>query len=101
LGFNLQLPTRSEVKTKFSTRCRNYGYFIWPVALDGEMEKIVSRSQQTVVVTLGETVLGEKPIDWKYRRLSLGYAHTRNLPSWVKEFVAIRKRDGGLQIKCE
>jgi hypothetical protein len=88
------------VRTELTSRCRTYGYFIWPKALDSEMQKLIPPETPKIDVHLGEFFIGERPIDWKYRRISLGYKNTRKWPETAQELIATKKRDGSLLIKC-
>jgi len=89
----------SRVRTEITTRARTYGYFIWLKRQEPEIVKLVGGEMKIIKVILGEQFLGQKHIDWKYRRISLGYKHTRALPPTAKEFNATKKKDGSLLIQ--
>ena len=57
---------------------RQYGYLIWNSKLDMDIEKILGELS-SVPILFNDFFLGEKRIDKKYRRISLGYKLTRAL----------------------
>jgi|BioPla2DNA2_1021312.scaffolds.fasta_scaffold11119_2 hypothetical protein len=58
---------------------RKYGYIIWNKSHNEEMEKILA-GKESVEVHFNGFNLGEKSIDRKYYRISLGYKLTRAMP---------------------
>jgi hypothetical protein len=87
------------VRTDITKRARTYGYFIWQKHQDPEILTLVGGVTEILNVHLGERFLGQKHIDWKYRRISLGYKHTRALPATAREFNATKMKDGSLLIR--
>lgn len=59
---------------------RQFGYLIWDKKHDPEFKKMIGERSSVNVVFNG-FILGEKKIDKKYYRISLGYKFTRALPS--------------------
>lgn len=76
---------------------RQYGYLIWNGKTDIEMEKLL-KGLQTVGVCFNGFILGEKNIDRRYHRISLGYKLTRALPKEHDTF-SVRYQDGMLEVK--
>jgi len=82
-----------------SERARHYGYVIWSKKMDYEVRSFLGKMNKAEV-WFESSLLGEKNIDWKYRRISIGYARTRKLPLDVKEFVLNFDKKGALKIIC-
>ena len=57
---------------------RQYGYVIWNKRTEKEIEELFQNKDQ-ISVKLNGFALGEKHIDRKHHRLSLGYKFTRAL----------------------
>ena len=87
------------MRLEITNRARTYGYLTWPKKLDAEVAKTLSADREAVQVYLNETFLGQKRIDWKYRRISLGYKYTRALPATARYFNISMGKDGCLVIK--
>ena len=85
------------IEIPISRRARSYGYLFWPKASDREMAEILGESATAVVVLDGVT-LGEKRVDWKYRRISLGQSKTRSLSPSASRFRVSAAADGSLQV---
>lgn len=79
------------VNIPISERARRFGYVIWPKALDGGMNDLLSGCERVRVVFNGVD-LGEKRLDWPRRRLSVGSSRTRDVPESAKEFVVSLER---------
>lgn len=58
---------------------RQYGYIIWNSDNGKSLESSLSGHEKIHVVFNG-VYLGEKNIDRRYHRISIGYKHTRKLP---------------------
>jgi hypothetical protein len=52
-------------------RARKFGYLIWPSAADQDLRALLGDSQ-TVALCFQGVDLGNKTVDWKHRRISLG-----------------------------
>lgn len=89
-----------RLEIPISSRARQFGYVIWPISLDQEVSKVLDGAD-AVDLWLDSSFLGHKNVDWKYRRISLGYRQTRALPPSVKVFVISRRRDGAVQVTCK
>lgn len=75
---------------------RQFGYIIWSGKRDPEM-RILLGNRKDVSVILNGFSLGEKPIDWKYYRISLGYKFTRALPPATTHYQ-LNCKDGILEV---
>jgi hypothetical protein len=69
----------TNVEIAITERSRRYGYIIWPKKMDGEAKALL-KEQQSVRVSFDGEDLGEKRVDWKHRRISVGPRKTRDLP---------------------
>lgn len=76
---------------------RQYGYLIWNNKMDTDIEKMLV-GLTSVNVCFNGFNLGEKNIDRKYHRISLGYKLTRALPKEHDTFSA-SYIDGVLEVK--
>ena len=80
-------------------RSRKYGYVFWVKSQDDEMKRLLTATALTIPVTLNKMFLGEKSIDWKFRRISIGYKFTRSLAPQLTTFHLKMKRDRTLTIE--
>lgn len=76
---------------------RQYGYLIWNNRTNTEIEKMLE-GLTVVNVRLNDFILGEKNIDRKYYRISLGYKLTRALPKEHDTF-SVSYANGVLEVK--
>ena len=81
-------------------RARKYGYITWKQHMDKEVE-IFFGDRKEAEVYFNDSLIGTKKIDWKFRRISLGYTTTRNLPINSKEFLLKFDQKGRLRISCQ
>lgn len=88
-----------SVRIPISDRARKYGYVIWPKKLEAEVKAILPQ-QESIVVTFNDQSIGERRIDWKYRRISVGPSHTRCLPDNVSTFEVSAPSAGKVAVKC-
>ena len=79
---------------------RRFGYIIWNRSKKPEVEKMLD-GLTTVKVYLNGFYLGEKKIDRKYYRISLGYKFTRALPEDAKFYVLKLEDKNKLKVECE
>lgn len=66
-------------------RARKFGYLIWPVAIDNEVKSLMG-DRDHIELVFNKDARGEKRIDWKYRRISIGWRWTRLMPESHKYF---------------
>ena len=80
-----------------SERARKYGYVIWPKKLDRDVRALLGDVDTLAVVMDGRS-LGEKRVDWKYRRISVGQSNTRVIAPGRSSFDLTAPNVGTLQI---
>lgn len=71
---------------------RRFGYVIWNRKNEPEIKKLLGERNSIAVIFNGFQI-GEKKIDWKYHRISLGYKFTRALPVEANMFTVSLKED--------
>mgnify|MGYP000754660545 FL=1 len=76
---------------------RQYGYLIWNKKMDVDIDKMLV-GLTAVDICFNGFNLGEKNIDRKYHRISLGYKLTRALPKEHDTF-SVSYIDGVLEVK--
>ena len=76
---------------------RQYGYLIWSGRTSADIEKMLAGLTKVNVYFNGLNI-GEKNIDRKYYRISLGYKLTRALPEEHDTFY-VSYIDGTLEVK--
>lgn len=90
----------ATVRLPITARSRSYGYLIWTKSEDEKMKQLIGNRDNLRIFLCGNDLL-EKRVDWKYRRISLGYKHTRRLPEAATWFVVIFDQSKGLVITIE
>ena len=65
---------------------RQFGYVIWPPHLNDQVDALLGGASKVHLHFKGAD-LGQKNVDWRYRRISIGYRWTRRLPNEVSEYV--------------
>ena len=73
------------MKIAIIPRARRFGYLIWPAAIDNEM-KLLMGNRDHIELVFDKAAHGEKRIDWRYRRISIGWRWTRLMPESRKYF---------------
>lgn len=87
-----------SLEIPITDRCRKYGYLYWTSAFDEAVAKLF-RGAEAVQVVFDQYFIGEKNVDYKFRRVSLGWKKTRELPASVKMF-RLSMKEGKLRIEC-
>jgi len=82
-----------------SNRSRRYGYIYWRKKDDQSVRSLLGSSQELQLILNGHP-LGRKRVDWKNRRISLGWKQTRNLDKTMKVLRLLIDRDGSLSVRC-
>jgi hypothetical protein len=82
-----------------SYRSRKYGYIYWLKKNDEAVREFFGKVQSVRVLLYGHP-LGLKRIDWKHRRISLGWKQTRSLAKDLTEFHLSFNSDGTVSVKC-
>ena len=73
------------MEIEISERARKFGYVIWAKKNDWAVEKFLKKIE-TVEVWFNDSRLGKKKVDWRHRRISVGYKQTREMPIEAKVF---------------
>ncbi len=81
-------------------RARQYGYVFWHSTQDGEMAKLLGK-RESVDVTFMNAPTAKKRIDWRYRRISVGWRSTRSLPPSTTMFVLRMSKSNRLEVSCQ
>jgi len=87
------------VEVEITERARRYGYVFWKIRQDEEMAALLGK-REAVDVTFMNAEHGKKKIDWKYRRISIGWRWTRSLPESKKVFILKFSKSNRLEIQC-
>ena len=88
------------VEVPVSDRCKQYGYIFWRKSQDGDMKHLLGDATE-IAVMFGESLLGPKNIDWRLRRISVGWKQTRTLTASVfKLRVIVKNGTSRLQVQC-
>jgi len=69
-----------EVILPLTSTGRKYGYIIWSKARETEVRKLLG-GHSTVVLVLPSGQERHRTVDWKHRRVSVGYSVTRDVKS--------------------
>lgn len=81
-------------------RSRKYGYIFWKKQMDTEVQSFLCNLDKAEI-WFENSFLGEKKIDWKIRRISIGYSRTRVLSNKVNDFLLKFDKKGVLKITCQ
>ena len=81
-------------------RSRKYGYVFWKKQMDTKVESFLGNIDKAEI-WFENSFLGEKKIDWKFRRISVGYVRTRALSNKVSDFLLKFDKKGVLKITCQ
>lgn len=72
----------SELALPFTATARKYGYVLWSKHHDTAVRGLLGGAGE-VNLTLPGNIQQHKAVDWKHRRISVGYSVTRGLPATV------------------
>ena len=81
-------------------RSRKFGYVVWKKNQDFAIQVQLKYLKEAEVIFENKN-LGKKKIDWKFRRISIGWRHTRPLPQSKKSYILTLGKDTKLSIKCQ
>jgi hypothetical protein len=87
------------VEVEITKRARQYGYVFWKYRQNDAMSKLLGNRDAVDVVFMNADQ-GTKNIDWRYRRISIGWRWTRPLPESMKVFVLKMSKSQKLEIQC-
>ncbi len=74
------------MKLLITKSARQFGYLIWNSTNNADVDKLFG-GKTKIHVHFNGFDIGEKAIDWKYHRISIGYKFTRALPESAKYYV--------------
>ena len=80
-------------------RSRNYGYMFWMKSQDMEIKDLLGNIDRVSLVFDGNQI-GEKNVDLKNRRISIGHNLTRRLSPKIKFFNVSLKKPSTLIVVC-
>ena len=89
-----------SMEIPISDRSRKYGYLFWTKKMEPDVQSFLGKRQK-IEIWFEDSYLGEKNIDWTHRRISIGYARTRDLSKKIKSFNLNVDDKGALKIKCK
>jgi len=89
----------SKVLIPISERSRKYGYLYWTRTLDDVMENLL-HGATSVNLVFEKSEHGRKNMDWKNRRISIGWRWTRLLPAAMSNFVLVFEPKDTLKVVC-
>lgn len=79
---------------------RQFGYIIWTPKLNNQLHEFLKGASHVHLLFQGAD-LGEKKVDWKYRRISIGYRWTRRLGDDVSQYLlSFGDDDRKLVVEC-
>ncbi len=80
---------------------RVWGYVIWNSKQNDDIKNLISGANR-VHVYLNGSDLGEKNVDWRYLRISLGYKFTRRLPANLTKYILnYNNKTNELTVVCQ
>ena len=88
------------VELKILDRGKTYGYLYWTKSQDKKMRSLLDGLDRVQII-FRNADHGEKRIDWRYRRISLGQRWTRQIPASMKLFVLKMSSPNSLKISCK
>src|SRR6202035_4733699 len=83
----------TALKIPITPRSFRFGYIIWPAALDDSVKDFFG-GRETVNVSFLDSFLGEKRLDYKYRRISIGPKKIKSIPPTATTFRLTFRDDG-------
>ncbi len=93
--------TMGEMIIPITKGARKFGYVIWTSRLNKQVDTFLNATSQVHLYFMGAD-LGEKRVDWKYHRISIGYRWTRRLPMKVSKYIlTFTKRGNELVVECQ
>ena len=88
-----------KITIPITVRSRRYGYIYWSAKTDERIEAFLGSKESARLMFQGADH-GLKKIDYKYRRISIGWKWTRQLPESVEDFVLSWKDNKTLDVVC-
>lgn len=89
-----------KLNLPISNRGRKYGYITWTKNEESEVRKFLGDMKRVQVIFEKED-LGEKNIDWNFRRISLGPSQTNRIRRDREEYNLVLSSKTTLKVTCE
>jgi len=89
----------AKIIIPITERSRKYGYIYWSKTTTHQVENFL-RNRSSVQLVFQGTNHGMKNIDYKYKRISVGWKWTRLLPGSSENFVLSWKDGQTLDVIC-
>lgn len=93
------LEMAATIEIPLTERCRKYGYVYWTKELDSTVTKFFA-GKKRVTVVLDQYLLGDKKIDLKFRRISIGAVRAQGISKECDTFRLSLEKDGKLRVEC-
>ena len=87
------------VRFNITPRARRFGYVIWPRKQGSLVRDLVGEERSVIRVYFNGTGLGEKRVDWRNCRISVGKTNTSAVPLTSTSFV-LEFSDDALHVWC-
>ena len=88
-----------ELIIPITETARRFGYIMWQSRLDDQVRAFLGQVAQ-VHLSFMRTDLVTKNVDWKHRRISVGYRLTRSLPEEKSQYrLTFSQEDNKLIVK--
>lgn len=77
-----------------------FGYIIWSKQQNSQIVKLLNGVKK-IRLFFNNIDLGEKNVDWKYHRISIGYRLTRGIPENTENYILTLKENNILKVNCK
>lgn len=81
-------------------RSRKFGYIYWKADQDEGVKKFLGDADK-IKLWVWDSFIGNRRIDWKNRRISIGYSRTREIGHGISAFQLIQRKDGSIKVTWE
>jgi len=85
-----------SLKINITKAAREYGYIIWSKKYDVSMNELLQANKRIKIKV--NNMISEKNIDWKKRRISIGYTTTRAIDKKYTNYILRKLSDDTLEI---
>lgn len=65
---------------------RQFGYVIWNGKQENRVRALIG-DVESIDISFNGIYIGQKKVDWKYHRISIGYKFTRGLPASANTYL--------------
>lgn len=87
------------MKVRLNKNAKRWGYLTWNKMNEEEFKK--NLTSEKVKIYLNNMYIGEKNIDWRHKRISIGYKWTRALDDSITNFIVEFEGNDTVRIECE